>query len=84
MFDKINIESDELVIGLLAGACIIGMIWIFIFTLAEEASKPAAHPASYAVLHSSPYLPPIPSDQGCATHVSLSGPVPGHFAEVMK
>ncbi|MBU1139527.1 MAG: hypothetical protein KKA76_11150, partial [Proteobacteria bacterium] len=60
------------------------IIWTFIFTLAEEASKPAAHPASYAVLHSSPYLPLHTPDQGCATHVSLSGPVPDHFAEVMK
>lgn len=84
MFDKINMESDELVLGLLAGACIIGMIWIFIFTLAEEASKPAAHPASYAVLHSSPYLPLHTPDQGRATHVSLSGPVPGHFVEEIR
>lgn len=84
MFNKINIKSDELVLGLLTGSCIVGMIWIFIFTLAEEASKPAAHPASYAVLHSSPYLPPYHPDQGCATHVSLSGPVPDLFVEVMK
>ena len=82
MFDKVKIHSHDFVFGLVVGSCIIGMTLSFIFTLAEVASKPAAHPASYAVT-SSPY-PFYTHDQGCATHVSLSGPVPGLFVEEIR
>jgi len=79
MFDKVTNRSNDFVLGLIAGSCIIGMTLSIIFTLAGEASRPAAHPAPYAVTHS-PYLK-TKTDQGRATSVSLSGLAPDHSLE---
>ena len=75
-----KISREDFMAGCIVGGSIIGMILAFIITLADVASKPAVHTASYAVLHSSPpYFKPAISDQECATLVSLSGPASGHL-----
>ena len=68
----INIKS--IFSGVVVGSCIVVMVLSFMFTLADVASKPAVRPAVYAV--SSHISPPVQTDQGCATSVSLGGPSP--------
>ncbi len=71
---------------LVVAVAIVTMVISSILSLADHASKPAVHSASYAVLHSQPpYSPSVPTDQGRATLVSLSGSAPDHLiAEVVQ
>lgn len=80
MRSTLKSDKSEFIAGMVVGGAVIGMVFSFIFTLADVASKPAVHTASYAVLHSSPpYSLPVTPDQERATLVSLSWLAPGHL-----
>lgn len=66
-------DNSEFTGGMVVGAAIIGMIFAFFLTLADVASRPAAHSASYAVLHSPSLHPYSTNDQSRAMKVSRSG-----------
>lgn len=75
-----KISREDFMAGCIVGGSIIGMVLAFMITLADVASKPDVHTASYAVLHSSPpYFEPALPGLECGPLVSLSGRVPGHL-----
>ena len=79
-------RRENFMAGCIIGGCAIVMVLALVFTLADVASKPAVHTASYAVLQTSPPESPLTTpDQGRATFVSLSGLAAGHLiSEVIR
>lgn len=79
-----NIDNAEIVSTVVVGVAVIIAVCSTMLSLAEFASRPVVHPASYAVL-TSPDLLPIYADQSCATQVCRNGLDSDHLlSEVIR